>query len=146
MAALVSHIDIARPPDEVFAFATDPSQFSRWQQDVVRVLMDAPPNTVGTRFTTTRRIAGAERTMTQEVTEVQAPRRWAARGVDGPIRPSASITVEPFGGGSHVTISLDFEGHGIGIPLAPMVRRIAAKGAQSSYQRLKELLEHPPAA
>jgi hypothetical protein len=37
--------------------------------------------------------------------------------------------------------ALDFEGHGLGVPLVPMVRRLAAKGAPASYRRLKELLE-----
>jgi len=37
MPPIVSRIDIARPPDEVFAYATDPSRFAEWQRDVVRV-------------------------------------------------------------------------------------------------------------
>jgi hypothetical protein len=40
-----------------------------------------------------------------------------------------------------VTFTLDFEGHGIGVALAPLVRRQAAKGAPVSYARLKKLLE-----
>jgi hypothetical protein len=80
--------------------------------------------------------------MTQEVTELSHPRRWAAEGVDGPIRPSASITVEPLDGGhSRVTFTLDIAGHGVGVALAPMVRRLAAKGAPESYASLKRLLE-----
>ena len=55
MAPIVSSIDIARPPEEVFAFATDPSRFAEWQRDVVHVRVegDRPPG-VGSRFTTTR--------------------------------------------------------------------------------------------
>ena len=75
MPPIVSSIDIARPPDEVFAYATDPSRFPEWQRDVVRVRMehDGPPG-VGSRFITTRRVGGTERTMTQEITECNAPR------------------------------------------------------------------------
>src|SRR5262249_17894275 len=64
MSAIVSTIDIARPPDEVFAYVTDPARFPEWQDDVVRVQV------AGSRFTTTRRIGRAERTMTQEITAV----------------------------------------------------------------------------
>ena len=145
MPPIVSSIEIARPPDEVFSYSTDPTRFAEWQQDVVGVRVDGDrPPTVGSRFTTTRRIGGVERTMTQEVTDHSPPRSWAARGVDGPIRPSASITVEPLGGGarSRVTFTLDFEGHGIGRPLMPAVRRQAMKAAPVSYRRLKERLEH----
>ena len=102
-----------------------------------------PPGRPGGRFATTRRIAGVERTITQEVTELRPPRSWVVKGVDGPIRPSATVTVEPLDGraGSRVTFALDFEGHGIGRPLLPAVRRQAEKGAPVSYRNLKELLE-----
>jgi uncharacterized protein YndB with AHSA1/START domain len=90
MPPIVSSIEIARPPEEVFSYVTDPSRFAEWQHDVVSVRMEGgrPPG-VGSRFTTTRRIGGTERTMTQEITEIDAPRSWAAHGVDGPIRPNA---------------------------------------------------------
>lgn len=67
---------------------------------------------VGSRFTTTRRIGPNERTMTQEITEVEPPHRFAAHGVEGPIRPHTSIDVEPLDDGarSRVTFELDFEG------------------------------------
>jgi uncharacterized protein YndB with AHSA1/START domain len=144
MPPIVSSIEIARPPDEVYSYVTDPSRFAEWQHDVVNVRIEGGrPPSVGSRFTTTRRIGGTERTMTQEVTEVSAPRSWAVHGVDGPIRPNANITVEPLDDGarSRVTFALDFEGHGIGKPLVPVVRRQALKGAPTSYRNLKERLE-----
>jgi uncharacterized protein YndB with AHSA1/START domain len=144
MAAIVSSVDIARPPDEVFSYLSDPSRFGEWQDDVVGVhVEDGRAPRVGARFTTTRRIGGVERRMTQEVTELRPPERWTVRGVDGPIRPSAKVTVEPLDGGtgSRVTFALEFEGHGIGAPLLPAVRRQARRAAPRSYRKLKERLE-----
>jgi uncharacterized protein YndB with AHSA1/START domain len=144
MPPMVSSIEIARPPDEVFSYVTDPSRFAEWQHDVVSVrIQGGRPPGVGSRFTTTRRIGGTERTMTQEITEISPPRSWAVHGVDGPIRPHANVTVEPLNDGarSRVTFALDFEGHGIGKPLVPVVRRQALKGAPTSYRNLKERLE-----
>ena len=145
MAPIESSIDIARPPDEVFAYLADPSRFAEWQRDVVRVDVEGgrPPG-LGARFTTTRRIGGVERTMTQEVTELSPPTSWAVNGVDGPIRPSARVTVAPLDGGtrSRVFFALDFEGHGIGRPLVPAVRRQAQRAAPVSYRNLKQRLEH----
>jgi uncharacterized protein YndB with AHSA1/START domain len=147
VSPFVSSIEVNRSPDEVFAYVTDPARFAEWQGDVVSVRVEAGGPGVGSRFTTVRRIGGAERSMTQEVTEVDRPRRWAVRGVDGPIRPSSEITIEPLPGaagspaGSRVTFALDFEGHGMGVALVPMVRRLAAKDAPTSYRRLKERLE-----
>jgi uncharacterized protein YndB with AHSA1/START domain len=144
MPSIVSIIEIARPPDEVFSYVTDPSRFAEWQHDVVSVrVAEGRPPSVGSRFTTTRRIGRSERTMTQEITENMPPKSWAVHGVDGPIRPHANVTVEPLDDGtrSRVTIALDFEGHGIGVPLLPLVRRQAHKGAPTSYQNLKKRLE-----
>jgi uncharacterized protein YndB with AHSA1/START domain len=35
MSPTVVTIDIARPPTEVFAYATDPTRFAEWQQGVI---------------------------------------------------------------------------------------------------------------
>jgi uncharacterized protein YndB with AHSA1/START domain len=145
MPPIVHSIEIDRPPDEVFSYITDPARFAEWQYDVVSVRLDnGRPPSVGSRFTTIRRIGRTERTMTQEITEINPPRSWAAHGVAGPIRPNAKITVEPLNDNtrSHVTIALDFKGHGIGVPLVPVIRQIAAKGAPTSYQNLKIRLEN----
>jgi uncharacterized protein YndB with AHSA1/START domain len=145
MPPIVHSIEIDRPPVEVFSYVTDPARFTEWQYDVVSVRIEGGGRlNVGSRFSTTRRIARAERTMTQEITESDPPTSWAARGVAGPIRPNANIAVEPLNDGtrSRVTIELDFKGHGIGVPLVPVIRRIAAKGAPTSYQNLKKRLEN----
>jgi len=126
MGALVSTVEIARPPEEVFAVATDPRRFPEWQRDVVSVRM-----ITDTRFATTRRFTGGERMLMQEIVHNDAPRAWAVRGTEGPIRPSATVTVDPIDDGarSRVTFTLDFEGHGLGVPLLPLVRRQAEKAA-----------------
>ena len=145
MSPITSHIEIARPAEDVFAYATDPSRFSEWQDDVVSARIEAgqAPG-VGSRFTTIRRIGRGERAMTQEITESRPPTNWAAHGVDGPVRPNVDMTVEPLADNtrSRVTFAMDFEGHGMGKLLVPLiVRRQAAKRAPQSYQHLKEQLE-----
>jgi len=141
MAPIVLRINIACPPDEVFSYATDPARFASWQHDVASArAATSGPLGVGSRFTTTRRIGRAERTMTQEVTQAQPPRTWAVRGVDGPIRSIVEVTVEPAAGGarSRVTIELGFTGHGIGKLLVPLiVRPQSRKEMQRNIQRLK---------
>ena len=145
MAPIVSRIEVARPPGEVFAYVTDPSRFGEWQWGIVsgRMEEDRPP-AVGSRFTTTTRIGGTEQTATLEITEINPPTSWAVRGVDGPVRVIVSVTVEPLDDGawSRVTLALDFEGHGPGKVLVPLVvRPQAAKEAPKSCQGLKERLE-----
>ncbi|GAA1883796.1 SRPBCC family protein [Actinomadura bangladeshensis] len=140
MTALVNSIEINRPADEVFAYVVDPAKFPEWQRDVTRVSVQG--DEVGSHFTTVRKIGGAERSMTQEITESVPPRTWAARGVDGPIRPNATVDIEPIAADRcRVTFGLDFDGRGMASALVPMVRRMATKVAPASHQRLKELLE-----
>jgi uncharacterized protein YndB with AHSA1/START domain len=145
MAPLVERIEIARPPDEVFAYMTDPAHLTEWQESLVSARMEggAAP-AVGARMTAVRKVGGRERTMTSELTEYDPPRRFRFRGIDGPVRAFGSGSVEPLEGGtsSRVTIELDFEGHGIGKLLVPLVvRPQARKELPKNQQNLKRHLE-----
>ena len=144
MRPIVLTIEIARPPDEVFSYVTDPSRFAEWQQDAARGRFegDGPPG-VGSRFTTTRRIGLAERTTTSKITEIVPPSSWAAHGIDGPVRPIMHVTVTPLGDSAHsrVTIDVDFRGHGIGKLLVPLVRWLGRKDGPTNCRNLKERLE-----
>jgi uncharacterized protein YndB with AHSA1/START domain len=144
MAPIVHTIEVARSAEEVFSYVTDPLRFPEWQADVVSVRPEgAGPSGLGWRFTTIRRVGGAERAMTQQVTKLDPPKAWAVQGVGGPIRPNGTVTIEPLEGGarSRVTFELDFEGHGLGVPLVPFIRRQAEKGGPASYHKLRELLD-----
>ena len=145
MAPITNSVEIARSPEQVFAYVTDPSRLAEWQESAVSTRLeggDAPA--VGSRVVVTRRIGRGERTMTVELTELNAPTSWAVRGIDGPVRGNVKGTVEPLDDGarSRVTIELDFEGHGIGKLLVPLVvRRQAQKEMPKNMQNLKERLE-----
>ena len=144
MAQIVSTIEVGRRPEETFAYVIDPSTMSEWQAGVVRGHLDTPRTSVGSRCTTVRRIGGREREVVTEITEYDPPKRWADRGVSGPIRAIVGVTVEPLSDGSRsrVTIDLDFTGHGIGTVLVPLVvRRQAAKEMPQNMKRLKARLE-----
>jgi uncharacterized protein YndB with AHSA1/START domain len=145
MAPIVSTIDVARQAEAVFSYVTDPSRFGEWQENVVSGRMDDEgPPTVGSKCITTRRIGFAERPVTSEITDIDPPRTWAVHGIDGPIRATVNVTVEPLDdrARSRVTIALDFQGHGIGKLLVPLaVRRSAEKEMPRNLARLKERLE-----
>jgi carbon monoxide dehydrogenase subunit G len=144
MAPLTTTTEVARPPQEVFAYVTDPTRFGEWQQGVVggHIDGDGPP-IVGDTCVTTRRIGGAERSVTSVITHIDPPSAWGVRGVDGPIRATVDVTVAPINRDrSRVTITLDFAGQGIGKLLVPMmVRRSARKEMPANLDRLKQRLE-----
>jgi len=141
----VSSIEIARPPEEVFAYATDPSRLAEWQESVVSTRIEGSgPPAVGSRVVVTRRIGRGERAMTAEMTELNPPRSWGVRGVDGPVRGNVKGTIDPLDDSarSRVTIELDLQGHGLGKLLVPLVvRRQAQKEMPTNLRNLKERLE-----
>ena len=148
MAPIVTSIEIARPAEEVFAYVTDPSTFAEWQDGVEggSVEGNEPPR-VGSKCITTRRIGGTAREVTSEITKIDPPRGWAVHGIDGPIRATVDVTVEPVDGGaqSRVTIGVDFEGQGVGKVLVPLlVRRQARSEMPANCRRLKQRLETMP--
>ena len=142
--AINETIEISRPPHEVFAYVSDMARHPEWQEKLLNVTVETEgPVRVGTRVRQTRRVGGGTRTFTLEVTEHDPPNRVAFRGIDGPVRPQGTITFEPLEGGQRTRYSaqLDFEGHGVGLLLAPLVRRDARKQLPESLQRLKQKLE-----
>jgi uncharacterized protein YndB with AHSA1/START domain len=145
MAAVVHSIEISRRPEDVFSYATDFARFPTWQGGVVSSRSDggdALP--VGSTATVTRQIGRRRLSRTEEITEFDPPRRWAVRGIGGPLAAIATGTIEPLAGGqrSRLTIALDFKGRGIGKLLVPLlIRRQARRQLPHNEQRLKDALE-----
>ena len=141
MAHVTCTVDIDRPPSEVFPFVTDPSRFGEWQRGVLSGSVAGEP-AVGSTCTMTRKIGGAARESTSQITEYEPPVRWAIRGIDGSIRANVVVQVEPLDvARSRVTIDLEFSSHGLGKLMAPMVVSRARKEVPVSCQNLKGLLE-----
>jgi hypothetical protein len=144
MAPITVSTEIDRSAEDVFAYATDPTRCREWQQGVIDGHMDQPGTpAVGTRCMTTRRIGGANRPSTSEVTHINPPNTWGVQGIDGPIRAIVDLTVEALTAHrSRRTIAVDFTGHGIGKLLVPLVvRREAAKEMPTNLAALKQSLE-----
>ena len=144
MAPMVASVEIAREPEDVFAYITDPSNLPEWQKSVVRVKTDDSAPTGGSRVVMTRRIGPREMDMTAEIIDLDPRKSWRVRGVDGPVRANVNGTIEPLDDGtrSRVTLELNFEGHGIGKLLVPLVvRRQVQKELPINLQNLKERLE-----
>jgi uncharacterized protein YndB with AHSA1/START domain len=145
MSPIITTTEIDRSAAEVFDYATDPTRFSEWQKGVVDGHLDQAASTpqVGAHCWTTRRIGGANRPSTSRLTHIDPPRSWGVHGIDGPIRATVDLTVEPLTETrARLTIAVDFEGHGIGKILVPlMVRREAEKEMPANLATLKRRLE-----
>jgi hypothetical protein len=141
---IVQSIEIARRPEEVFAYLDELERHGEWQESIVSSKRDTEgPTRVGSRATDKRRVPGGPREITYEIVEHDPPRKSSFRGIDGPVRVVGTLSVEPVDSGarSRVTIELDFEGHGIGKLLLPLTRRQAHKQVPEDQRQLKERLE-----
>ncbi|MFF3316157.1 SRPBCC family protein [Streptomyces sp. NPDC003035] len=145
MSAIKESIDISRRPAEVFPYVTDPTHLPEWQESAVSVrpLSDAPL-AVGSKAAVTRHVGRRDITMTMQVIDLDPPRSWHLHGIDGPVRADVHGTIEPIDNGEHsrVTLAVDFEGHGIGKMLVPLVvRPQVRKELPRNEQTLKGILE-----
>jgi hypothetical protein len=94
-------IEIARSPEDVFAYLDDLARRAEWQSSVVSARVHTEgPTRVGTRATELRRIGNREEQITYEITEHDPPRTYAFRGLAGVIRAIGKGSVEPAGDGT----------------------------------------------
>jgi uncharacterized membrane protein len=144
MAQIVDSIEINRTPEDVFAYFDELGKHGEWQEQIISVHVETDgPTRVGSRATDKRRLPGGTRDISYEITEHVPPRKTSFRGVNGPIRPLGTVTVEPLEGGARSKLTLEFElkGRGLGVLFAPLARANARKEIPKSHQRLKEILE-----
>jgi uncharacterized protein YndB with AHSA1/START domain len=145
MPAIVESIEISRRPEDVFSYAAEPSHHPEWIESVVSARREGDaPLAVGSRVLATRRVGPWKVRYTEEMTELHPPRTWSNYGVGGiPVIAIANGTIEPLDNGkrSRVTIACEFQGHGIGKLLVPLLARRLAKQLPRDEQKLKEVLE-----
>lgn len=110
MAPIVDSIEINRSPEDVFAYVDDLGKHAEWQEQLVSTQVETEgPTRVGTRAADKRRLPGGTRDITYEITEHDPPHKSSFRGVNGPVRPVGTITVEPLDGGARSKLTLEFE-------------------------------------
>ncbi|MGA4801568.1 SRPBCC family protein [Streptomyces lavendulocolor] len=148
MSTIRQSVEISRRPEDVFTYMTDTSHMPEWQESALAVTpVGSAPGGLGSRVRVTRQMGRRRMPMTMEMSEYDPPRSFRMDGVDGPVRGHVRGTVEPIGDGerSRVTLDLDFESHGIGKVLVPLVvRPRARKEMPKNEQHLKDILEARP--
>lgn len=126
-------IEIARPPEEVYALVSDLERGPEWQPSLVRVDVK--------RGKEVRRVAGQEREASFDVARNEAPRLFEIVSRGGPVRASATFELHPDGGGTRVDLSLVLELSGPLRFAGGMVRGRAERETRENLERLKRLLE-----
>ena len=144
MAPITATVDIARSPEDVFAYIADFPRHPEWQDGLVSVTVETEgPTRVGTRVVHRRKVGPQTVSTKSEITTYDPPHVLSFRGIDGPIRAEGSQRVEPVGDGSRVSFEMDMKGHGLGKLMLPMARKQAGRQVATSHERLKRILETP---
>lgn len=142
MASIATSVEIARSPEEVFAYITDVSRHPEWQEGLVSATLETEGQPrVGSRVVHKRKLGFGTVATTSELTVFDPPHAVGFRGLDGPIRAEGSQRVEPAGEGSRVSFEMEMRGHGLGVLMLPLARRQASRQVAQSHEKLKRILE-----
>jgi carbon monoxide dehydrogenase subunit G len=125
-------IEIARTPEDVFAYLTDVANLPEWQSGVRSAEQE------GDRIEETRSFLGREMHTTLEIIESEAPRVFTLKALNGPVRFTVRHELEPAAGATRLTVVAegDVPGFASGI-IAQQARRQFSK----DFARLKDILE-----
>lgn len=135
-------IEIARPPEEVFAYLTDVSNLPAWQSGAhsAEIVGGGEPR-AGARIAESRRLLGRELHTTLEIADYEPPRVFALRAIDSPLPFSVRHELEPVSGGTRLTVTGEGDVGYLPGFAADMMGRRAEKQFRKDFERLKRILE-----
>src|SRR5918911_1194715 len=127
-------IDIARPPEKVFAVLTDIERLPEWQSSAVSASVDGELR-VGAAIGEQRRFMGRDIETKDEVTAYEPPRRFDLESRGGPVSYEIHHTLEPRDAGTRVLVEVDVKvGTMMRIAAQPMLKA-AERELRSDFQR-----------
>lgn len=145
---VVSEIEIARPREEVAAYAADVDHAPEWYANIERVEWEtSPPLAVGSRVAFRARFLGRELAYTYEIRELVPGERLVMSTAEGPFPMETTYTWEDAGpSATRMTLRNRGEPSGFKSVAAPLLARAVRRANEQDLRRLKALLERPPAA
>jgi carbon monoxide dehydrogenase subunit G len=125
-------IEIARTPEDVFAYLTDVANLPAWQAGVKSAtLRDG-------RIEESRSLLGRDLRTTLEIVERDEPRVFTLRALNSPVPFSVRHELEPVDGGTRLTVTAEGDVPGFA---AGLVARGAERQFRKDFERLKQILE-----
>ena len=140
---VTTEVVIARPVEEVAAFAADPGNATAWYRRIhaVRWLTD-PPVQVGTRTEFVAQFLGRRLVYTYEVVELVPGRRLTMSTAEGPFPMRTTYAWDPVGdGATRMTLRNSGEPSGFARVGAPAMAAAMRRANEADLALLKRLLE-----
>ena len=138
----MTDIVIARPRDEVAAYASDPDRATEWYENIVAVRWETPPPlAVGTRLAFEAAFLGRRLAYTYEVREWLPGERFVMGTAQGPFPMETTYTWTDDPGGTRMTLRNRGEPSGFASVAAPVMAAAMRRANRKDLARLKALLE-----
>jgi uncharacterized protein YndB with AHSA1/START domain len=134
---------VARPPEIVFDYVTNPANLSSWQtsSSVVEQLTDGPAGP-GARFhERVKPPVGKEFEQVTEFAEFDRPRRLHVHVIEGPYPVDGTWLFEPDGTGTRVHFIAEGEAKGLMKVLGPIAARLLARRFAAYHRNLRRNVE-----
>jgi uncharacterized protein YndB with AHSA1/START domain len=133
---------IARPVDEVAAYAADPGHAPEWYANIRSVQWQTPPPVaVGSRMDFVAHFLGRRLAYTYEVVELVPGERLVMATAQGPFPMRTTYTWEPVAGGTRMTLTNTGDPSGFARVAAPVMERAMRRATTKDLARLRAVLE-----
>ncbi len=134
-------VRIARPIEDVFAFATDPLAYPRWNSAVQRVRAIAGHGDVGSTYAMERDLPSGPAENGLEVLARDEPNAFDIRTTSGPTPFLYRYRFTRDGDGTVVQLDATVELGGAATMLGPLAARAVKRGVDANFATLRQLLE-----
>ena len=141
MITVEKSVQIDKPATDVFAYASNYDNATKWQGGVESVEVDGDGNQVGGKYTEVRKFLGREMHTTLEVTAYEPNAKWAAKALSGPVPYEVVTTFTPKDGGTEIFTKVQGETSGFFKLAQGAVQSQLDKSLEEDLQRLKKQLE-----
>jgi len=140
---VLTETTVARPRDEVAAYATDPDNATEWYENIKAVHWRSPrPLAVGSRVAFVAAFLGRRLEYTYEIRELVPGERLVMSTAEGPFPMETTYTFADAGpGATRMTLRNRGEPAGFAKVAAPVMAAAMRRANGKDLKRIKEILE-----
>jgi hypothetical protein len=139
---VVTELEIARPVEEVAAFAANPENAPIWYENIKSIeWRSKPPLSVGSRVAFVAQFLGRRLAYTYEIIELEPNTKLVMRTAEGPFPMETTYTWEAASSGTRMALRNRGEPSGFSRLMAPLMEGAMRRANRKDLERLKDLLD-----